>query len=86
MLPKPEKPVRRISATGFMRMLEVNATNKEGMSDASFREFVNNVLPIVIYSSPAEREAEITAATENPNHDTAAVQEWVVGKQKNHRG
>lgn len=48
-----DKPV--VAAENFMATLAANADNAK-LSDADFREFVRNTLPIVIYPRPEPRE------------------------------
>ncbi len=43
-------PKRDVSANNFLRIVEANS-NSSTMSDADFRQFIRNTLPIVQYES-----------------------------------
>jgi len=59
-------PTRTVLATSFMATLEVNVDNK-ALSDAEFREFVRNTLPIIQYETMAEIKEK--QAPRDGNHE-----------------
>ena len=48
------KEIRTVPAANFCGTLQANVDN-EKLSDAAFREFVRNTLPIVIFEMPANK-------------------------------
>lgn len=48
---------RTVPAEHFMRNIAANVDN-EKLSDAEFREFIRNTLPIVQFDDPREKESE----------------------------
>ena len=51
---------RTVPASNFVTQLETNVDNTK-LSDADFREFVRNTLPIVQYETMAEVRARLNA-------------------------
>lgn len=65
---------RKVPAENFMRTLSANIDN-ERLSDAGFREFVRNTLPIVIFQRVEARPSNTYADRSAPSAKSELVRE-----------